>query len=87
MAVVAVHAANPLVKHPAAHERAHLIILIPNLAVRIEGVGLIHNGELMMIEKLVAGLGIAGELSPAGMAGGAVIKLLLAGKRAQGGVF
>jgi uncharacterized membrane protein len=51
MWVMAVHTAHTCVVHAAGVEGTILVVLIPNLTVWIEGVGMVHDGEMMVIEE------------------------------------
>ena len=73
MHVMAVHAAHADMVHAAAEEAAELVVLIAYLAVGIESVALVGDGELIVIPEGLAGDKVACDLTPTGVAASAVL--------------
>ena len=76
--IVAIHAAHALMKHPAAHECRHLVVLIANLTVGIKQIRIIHDGQEIVIKKFLARHRVACDFRAARMAAGADVKIILA---------
>ncbi len=76
--IMAVHAANAGRVHLAGEKRGELVVLIPHLAVGVEGVRLIHDGQRVVIEERIAGLEVAREFRAPGVAGRAGLDHLVA---------
>ena len=84
--VMAVHAAHARVMHAAAHEAGELVVLIPDLPVRVICVAVIDDGELVVIEKGLARHEIARELAAPRVTARAIVQMLIAGPRGECGI-
>jgi hypothetical protein len=76
--VMAIHAAHAGVLHAAAEEAGKLKVFIAHLAVWEVGVGVIGDGQQVVIPKGIAGFEVASDLPTAGVAAGAVLGVLIA---------
>ena len=84
--LVTIDASYAFVKHATAEKRCELIILIAHLSIGVKQISFIHDGQQMMVEEVVAGLRIAGDLAASRVTRGAGVEHLIAGKFAEGGI-
>lgn len=74
--MVAVHAVNARIVHSAAEEGGKDVVFVAHLAVRVEDVGFIRNGKVVVVEVKLSGMEVSGKFGAAGVATAASIENL-----------
>lgn len=66
--MVAVHAVNARLMHSAAEEGGKDVVFVAHLAVRVEDVGFIWNGKVVVVKVEFSGMEVSGKFGAARMA-------------------
>ena len=72
--MVAVHAMNARIVHSAAEEGGKDVVFVAHLAVRVEDVGFIRNGKVVVVKVKLSGIEVSGKFGAAGVATAAGIE-------------
>ena len=72
--------------HFAAQKSAEFIIFLPDLAICIKEVSVVHDRQVVMVEERLARAEIAGELGAPGMTGSAHVHSLSRSQFEKGGI-
>lgn len=74
--MVAVHTVNACLVHSAAEKGGKDVVFVAHLAVRVEDVGFIWNGKVVVVKVELSGIEVSGKFGAAGMATAAGIENL-----------
>ena len=74
--MVAVHTVNARLVHSAAEKGGKDVVFVAHLAVRVEDVGFIWNGKVVVVKVELSGIEVSGKFGAAGMATAASVENL-----------
>lgn len=72
--MVAVHAVNACLVHSAAEEGGKDVVFVAHLTIRVEDVGFIRNGKVVVVKVKLSGIEVSGKFGATGVAAAAGVE-------------